>query len=215
MKPLRLPYLVAVAALALSACGIVPKKQPLTLFAPEMQVAADPAWPSVSWNLQVPRPHADELLDSPRIVVRPSPGELQVYKGAVWAQPAPDLLHSMVLRDFEDSGRIAGVSRRGAGLPGDYELLLDLRRFQSSYGDGATPRVEVQVSAKLVSIRTNAVVANRVFAHDAAAQATDVASVARAFDGALSAASHDVVGWTLIEGQRYEAAHPAAKAGKD
>ena len=215
MKPLRLAFLVAVAALALSACGLVPKKQPLTLFAPETQVGADPTWPSVSWSLQVPRPHADELLDSPRIVVRPSPGEVQVYKGAVWAQPAPDLLQSMVLRDFEDSGRIAGVSRRGAGLPGDYELLLDLRRFQSTYGDGATPRVEVRVSAKLVSTRTSAVVANRVFARDAIAPATDVASVARVFDGALAAVSHEIVGWALAEGQRHAAAHPEATAPQE
>ena len=109
-------------------------------YAPHARVTAEPGWPTVSWQLQVPRPHADELLDSPRIVVRPLPGELQVYKGAVWAQPAPDLLLDTVLRAFEDSPRIPGVARRGSGIAGDYELLLDLRRFESDYAGAATPR---------------------------------------------------------------------------
>ena len=37
---------------------------------------------------------------------------------------------------------------------------------------------------------------------------TAVGNVAQAFDSALSAAVADIVGWTLAEGQRYDAANP-------
>ena len=73
----------------LAGCGILPKKEPLSIYAPEARVQPDAAWPSVRWQLQVPRPHASELLDSPRIVVRPADGELQVYHGAIWAAARP------------------------------------------------------------------------------------------------------------------------------
>ena len=192
----------------LAGCSLIPEKEPLALYSPAAKVAPDPAWPSVQWQLQIPRPLAPELVDSPRIVVRPAPGELQVYKGAVWAEPAPDLVQDAVLHAFEDSGRIGGVARRGSGVAGDYELLLDLRRFDSDYAGSASPRAEVEITAKLVANRSNMVIANRTFRQTAQAGGTAVGSVAQAFDSALSAVVADIVGWTLVEGQRYDAANP-------
>lgn len=200
----------ALLASLLAGCGILPKKEPLALYAPEVHVAADPAWPTVSWQLQVPRPHADELLDSPRIVVRPLPGELQVYKGAVWAQPSPDLLQDTLVRAFEDSGRIAGVARRGSGISGDYELLLDLRRFESDYAGAASPTATIEVGAKLVATRSNSVVANRTFRQTNTAVSTDISAVTQALEQGLGAITSEIVGWTLVEGQRYDAAHSRA-----
>src|SRR5688572_30487211 len=199
---------LALLAASIAACGILPKKQPLALYAPEARVSVDPAWPTVSWQLQVPRPHADELVDSPRIVVRPLPGELQVYKGAIWAQPAPDLLQNTLLRAFEDSGRIPGVARRGSGIAGDYELLLDLRRFESDYAGGANPSAVIEVGAKLIAARSNSVIASRTFRQAGTSASTDITAVAHAFDQSLGAISGEIVGWTLVEGQRHAAQHP-------
>jgi len=198
---------IAALVVALAGCGILPKKEAIALYSPEARIQADPAWPTVDWQLQIPRPHAAELLDSPRIVVRPVPGELQVYKGAVWTQPAPDLLQDTLLRAFEESGRITGVARRGAGVTGDYELLLDLRRFDSDYAPG-TPAAVVEVGAQLVSARSNQVVASRAFRATAPASATDIGSVSRAFEQALGTLATEVVGWTLAEGERSQASGP-------
>jgi len=199
--------LIAALVFALAGCGILPKKEAIALYAPEARIQPDPAWPTVDWQLQVPRPHAAELLDSPRIVVRPVPGELQVYKGAVWTQPAPDLLQDTLLRAFEDSGRITGVARHGSGITGDYDLLLDLRRFDSDYAPGS-PAAVVEVGAKLVSARSNQVVASRAFRATAPASATGVGAVSRAFEQALGTLATELVGWTLVEGQRHQTAGP-------
>ena len=196
--------------LALAACSLLPEKMPLSLYAPAPTVAPQAGWPSVSWQLQVPRPLASELVDSPRIVVRPAPGELQVYKGAVWAEPAPDLVQDALVHAFEDSGRIGGVARRGSGIAGDYELLLDLRRFESDYAGGAMPRAEVEITAKLIANRSNTVVASRTFHQSASAGGTTVGAVAQAFETALGATLGEIVGWTLAEGQRHAAANPPA-----
>lgn len=202
----RAAALIAATAL-LAACSILPEKSPQSLFAPAPRIQADPSWPSVDWQLVVPRPNVPAMLDSARIVVRPPSGELQVYKSALWAQPTPDLVQNAIVHGFEDSGRVAGVARRGEGITGDYILQLDIRRFIADYAGNARPSATVAIGAKLIS--SNQVIAQRVFHQQVPAATTDVGSVAAAFEQALGAATTQIVGWTLAEGQRH-AAQPAS-----
>lgn len=192
----------AIAAIALAGCGILPKQETLALYRPEPTIAADAAWPQTNWQLQIARPYADDMHDSARILVRPRSGELQVYKGAAWTQPAPDIVLDTLLRAFADSGRLAGVARRGEGVNAQYELLLDLRRFESDYAGGATPSARIELGARLVHNADNRVVASRVFDVAAAADGTDIAQVNRAFERALGDAGAQVIGWALSEGHR-------------
>jgi cholesterol transport system auxiliary component len=196
------PLVLAAAMALLAACSIIPEKTPLSIYAPDPRIQADPAWPTVDWQLLVPRPNASALVDSPRIAVRPVPGELQVYKGAVWTQPAPEIVQDAVVHGFEDSGRIQGVARRGEGISGDYQLQLDIRRFDSDYGANGAPAATIEIGAKLVASDTNQVVASKLFRHTAPAAATDIGHVAAAFEQALGASTTAIVGWTLAEGQR-------------
>jgi cholesterol transport system auxiliary component len=196
------PTVLLFAMALLSGCSILPKQQSIALYAPQPQIEADAAWPSVDWQLQIPRPYADAALDSERILVRPQPGELQVYKGAAWAQTAPDLVHDVLLRAFADSGRLPGVARRGEGVTAKYELLLDLRRFESDYSDSDTPIVRIELGARLVHNADNRVAAAHVFATNIPANGTAIAQVNRAFEQALDDTTTQLIGWTLSEGLR-------------
>lgn len=198
--PLRLAALAAL--LALGGCGLLPKNEPIALYRPEPRVAIDTAWPKADWQLQISRPVADASSDSARILVRPRAGELQVYKGAAWTQPAPDIVHDVLMRAFIDSGRFAGVARRGEGVSPRYELLLDLRRFESDYADSSTPTVRIAIGARLVHNADNRIVASRVFEADVPAEGTDVPRINRAFEQGLGDVSAAMVGWVLAEGGR-------------
>src|SRR3546814_18855839 len=66
--------------------------------------------------------------------VRPTPDELQVYKGANWSRPPTLMLEDAVLRALEDSGHIGAVARQGSGIAGDYKLVMDVRRFEAEIG---------------------------------------------------------------------------------
>ena len=46
-------------------------------------------------------------------------------KVASWTQPAPDIVLDTLLRAFADSGRVAGVARRGEGVNAHYEAFSD------------------------------------------------------------------------------------------
>lgn len=188
------------AAASLGGCGILPKQETLAVYRPEPAIAVDAAWPQANWQLQIARPYADAMHDSARILVRPQPGELRVYKGAAWTQPAPDLVLDTLLRAFADSGKLNGVARRGEGVSAQYELLLDLRRFESDYDGGAKPSARIEIGARLVNNAGNRVVASRVFDVTVPTEGTDVVQVNRAFERAMSDVTAQLIGWTLKEG---------------
>jgi cholesterol transport system auxiliary component len=208
MRPLPFPSIARAVALtlllfAVAGCSVLggTQRDPVTLYSPQQSAQADPSWPQVGWQLAIARPSAARLVDSPRIAVRPVPGELQVYRGSAWAQPPTDMLEAGVLRVLEDSGKIAGVGRLASGMRSDYRLLMDVRRFEADYRGGAQPAATIEVSATLLDSRDQRIVARRTFERVQPAGATDVASVAHAFDQALASISAEIAGWTLAQGQ--------------
>jgi len=204
----RLAFLVLAATLA--GCSLVGKPgDPVTIYAPEAAATPDPSWPRVDWQLAIARPSAPRLLDSPRIGVRPVPGELQVYKGAVWVQPPTDMLEATVLRVLEDSGKIDAVGRVATGLRANYRLALDIRRFEADYRGGDRPAAVIEVVAKLMHNTDQRVVASQTFTQVQPSPATDIGSVAAAFDQALAEVGRQVAGWTLAAGQAHAASRPA------
>jgi cholesterol transport system auxiliary component len=152
--PRRFPGMrisLALPLLLVAGCSILGGKprEPTTLYAPDPRMQADPSWPGVDWQLSISRPEAARMTDSLRIAVRPSPDELQVYKGASWAKSPSDMVEDAVLRALEDSGKIPAVARQGSGIAADYKLVMDLRRFESVYAGSATPSATIEVNAKL------------------------------------------------------------------
>lgn len=205
MKRISLIKLLAPACLlALAGCSVLAggDRQSITIYAPQVRVQADPGWPQVSWQLAIAKPSAARLIDSPRINVRPTPGELEVYRGATWAQPATDILEDTLLRGFEDSGKIDAVARIATGIRSDYKLTTDLRRFESDYRGGEVPAATIELNAKLIHSLDQRVVAARTFVVAEPATSAEISSVAAAFETALNKTSSELIGWTLLSGQR-------------
>ena len=206
------PHLRALLALALivpiAGCNSLlgPKETP-TIYAPTPRVQADPAWPKVDWLLASERPSAARILDAARIAVRPTPGELQVYKGALWASAPGEMLEDGVLRALEDSGKIPAVARQGSGIGADYRLVMDIRHFEADYAGAATPSALVEVNAKLLHTIDQSVIGTRTIRQTVPADGTEVARVADAFGRALQATSREIAGWVLETGQAHERSH--------
>ena len=200
--------------LVLAGCSVLAggDRQSVTIYAPQVRVQADPAWPQVDWQLVLAKPSAARLVDSPRINVRPSPGELEVYRGATWSQPATDMLEDTLLRGFEDSGRIAAVARIATGIRSDYKLTTDLRRFEADYRGGDTPAATIELNAKLIHSVDQRVVAARTFVVAEPAASADIPTVARAFETALDKVATDLIGWTLLSGQHDATRQPAPRS---
>ena len=190
------------ALVLLAGCAAIggPKTE-VSIYSPQTGIQADPAWPTVDWQLTVGIPDTHALLDSQRIAVRPSPDRLQTYKGARWADTAPEMVQLALVEAFEDSGKIQAVSRWGGGR-GDFGLYTDLRAFETVY-EGGSPKVVVEIQARLVKHRGNGgLVAARRFRTEVTPGGADIEPVVAAFGDALSGIGADIVGWSLVEGQK-------------
>lgn len=190
---------------ALSACTSLlgGGKHNTSIYAPEMRAIDAQDWPQVRWQLALGRTTGARTADSQRIMVRPAPNELQVYKDAQWAKSPGDMLEDAVLHALEDSGRIASVSRQGSGIASDYRLLLDVRRFESDYAGAAVPSATIEVTAKLLHVGSQELAGTRTFLQRQQAASPGVPSVVDAFRQALEKTSSDIAGWTLHTGENH------------
>ena len=167
----------------------------------------------MDWSLALARSGEAQMEDGPRIVVSPVPGELQVYRGALWARTPAEMVQDAVLRTLEDSGKLPLVARQGSGLSADYRLLLEVRAFRAEYAGSALPAAVVEVNATLLHLRDQSVAGSRNFRQSQPATGVAVAEVADAFSQALAGLSHDVAGWSLQAGQAHAGQpHPSAPA---
>jgi cholesterol transport system auxiliary component len=190
--------------LLLSGCSILGSKTPATIYAPDPHVAADPSWPTVKWQLALAHPDAARMVDTLRIAVRPTPGELEVYQGASWAKTPSEQIEDTILRVLEDSQKIPAVARQGSGIAADYTLLIEVRRYEADYAGNPVPAATIEVNAKLLRATDQDVVASQTFLQAVPATGTGTAAVAQAFGTALGAISHDIAGWTLVTGNARE-----------
>jgi len=201
------------ALLSLVGCSILPEREPISVYEPVFaEPAAHPEWPQANWSLLVARPVASQQLDSERITVRPSPGALQVYKGAAWSDNAPDLMQSALLRRFQDAENILSVSRSGGGVRGQFQLLSDLRAFESVYAQPGQPQAVIELYVRLVRTSDGQVVAARGFREVEASSDDSLGSVVDAFSRSLNRLTDQVVGWALVSGNQFEAKSAAAKS---
>ena len=203
-RPHRIVLAAALLSVLAGCSSLLGPKDTPTIYAPEIATTADPAWPTVTWPLGTVRPTSARILDGTRIAVSPVPGELQVYKSAMWARTPPEMLEETVLRMLEDSGKIPSVARQGSGIGADYRLVMDIRHFESRYdAGGSTPAAVIEVNAKLLHVPDQSVAGSRTFRQSQPAGGTDVALVADAFGQALGTLSREVAGWTLATGNEH------------
>ena len=188
--------------IALTGCLSLGGDNKAVVYSPQVKIETRADWPAVAWSLVVNKPLASEALDSTGIAVRPTPGELQVYAGAQWADAAPDMLQTALVQGFEDSGKIASVGRQGSGLRGDFVLMVDMRQFESVYADPSRPpSAVIEVQAKLMVNPSSRVLAARTFRVTVPARDKEVPQVVDAFQGAMTDLVGQVAGWTLATGQ--------------
>lgn len=204
MKRLTRSLLIGATTLLLGACAaLTGKHATYTVYAPQLAPASFGTGKNkVEWQLQVEMPRASAALDSSRIAVMPRPGVLEVYPAVRWRDPAPALLRSLIVQAFDDSGRSAGVSAADSGLSADYSLAIELRDFQLEV-DGPTSKATLRYTAKLFHRNSNRIVATRSFDVSEPATGTDIESAITAFERALNESLHELVDWTLEQGNQH------------
>ena len=153
--------------------------------------------PKVDWQLTVAFPIADAALNTARIALRHSPISLEYYARANWVDTAPQMIQTLLVESYENTGKIVSIGRQSVTLRADYSLLTDLREFQAEYMGDGPPRVRVRLNAKLVRMPQRTILATETFEFIEAAASSDLETVVGAFDMALGKTLKRIVEWSL------------------
>jgi cholesterol transport system auxiliary component len=203
--PTGLGRLAAVIALALllPGCGGnllgLPEGPAPDIYTLTPKNTFDSDLPTVKWQLVVDQPTAAGGLDTDRIAVHPDPTEIKYYAGARWTDRAPDMVQTLMLESFENTGKIVAVGKQTIGLRSDFNLVSDLREFQAEYKPGSQiPSVRVQINVKIVKQPRQQIIASNNFERVVEAKSADIKDVVLAFDDALGKVLRRVVEWTLV-----------------
>ncbi|HVV92833.1 MAG TPA: ABC-type transport auxiliary lipoprotein family protein [Hyphomicrobiales bacterium] len=190
---MRLAVAAAVAAMAAGCALLVPAPTPVTydLMAP---TNVGPRSGSVRGVLVVPAPTALQILDSQRIVVRSSGGQITYIANSQWPDRLTSLVQSRIIEAFENAGQQRAVGRPSDRLEANYDLVSDIRTFDVVVG-GNGAAAEVSIAAKIVSDPGGRVVAARVFSATAPVRSVDGQGAAAGLQQALRAVLDDIVRW--------------------
>ena len=193
-SPVRSIAGVLALALLTGACAALGlgDKEPVPTFnlqAPQTPPRAG----GIRGQLVIPEPTAISALDSERIVVRPSAGQVATLGGAQWSDRLPKLLQARILETFENSGRLRAVGRPGDRLSADYQLLIDVRAFHLAVAPEAAG--EVEIAARIVADRSGRIVAGQVFRASTPAAGTDGAAAVTAIEASFRSVAVQLVRW--------------------
>lgn len=144
--------------------------------------------------LEVALPTATGALTSDRIVIKPTPLQIEALPDARWVNEATEHVQLLLVRSLAASGRFALVTSAGSGPSPDYELMTDLQAFQAEVTpDGG--RVVIQTTMTLLSGIDGSVLSSRSFSNSVAVTDVSAEPVVAAFDQAMTEQLEDVVSW--------------------
>ncbi len=198
MKMTRALAILAAAVSAAGCVSVLPDAGPAApryLLAPVAYEAR--AGEPVAFSLAVDDPLATRVYDTTKIALVRAPGRVEFYANGEWADRAPRLVQSALVRSFENSGRILGIGDRGSMIASDFVLQTDIRALHADYSGGA-PTAVFSVYARLTNSRGK-VIAGRLFEQRMAANADAVPEIAASFDKAVAASLGEIVDWSIGE----------------
>lgn len=158
---------------------------------------------TVDWQLVVETPIAPAGLSTTRIALQRDAVELEYYARANWTDLATEMVQTLIVESFENSGKIIAIGRESLGLRADYVLKLELREFQCEYIGSAAPKAHVRINAKLVQMPQRMIVGSESFEAAVGAGGDRIEDIVDSFDEALGKSLKRLVVWTLQTGQAH------------
>ena len=141
-------------------------------------------------QMVVADPIVPVVLDTQRILVTTNGDEPAGMDDAQWADSIPKLVQAKIIESFEKAG-YSRVGRPADGITADYQLLVEIRRFQVS---PSQQTATIALSIKMVG-EGGRIVDAKVIETSAHTSEMNAASVAAAVNEAFGKAMIELVRW--------------------
>lgn len=146
-----------------------------------------------AWLLVVPEPTTLMGFNTDKILLQPAQGESVPLANARWGDNLPVLFQAKVIQSFENAGYARSISRTREGVSGDYQLLVDIRRFHISTASESA--AEIEFVAKILD-RDGKIVNASTFQGNAPVKGTDAQAYVSAFDEVFAKLMSELLVWT-------------------
>ena len=197
-------------AATLAGCALPGGGEPSQLYTLTPKSTFDTSLPKVEWQLVIERPIASASLNSQRIALQRTPVTLDYFARANWTDTAPQLVQTLLIESFENTGKIRAVTRESTQLRADYVLQTELREFQAEYDQpGGGPLVRVRLNGKLIQMPQRLIIGTETVERTVRADKADIENVVLAFDEALGKVMKRIVEWALVAPGRTSRPGPA------
>jgi phospholipid/cholesterol/gamma-HCH transport system substrate-binding protein len=160
-----------------------------------------------SWLLVIPEPTTLMGFNTDKILLQPASGESTDLPNAKWSDNLPVLFQEKAIQSFENAGYAKSVSRTREGITGDYQLLVDIRRFHVS--TASDPVADIAFVAKVLD-KDGKIIGAREFQATAPAKGTDAQAYVAALDEAFGKLLSELLVWTTETISSAPAAPPVA-----
>ncbi len=143
-------------------------------------------------TLVIPEPTAVAMLETQRFLISPT-SEIPGFTDVMWADSIPKLLQARLLESFENYDIAHAPLRSMDGVQADYQLLIDVRRFQIT--TEPEPIVDIGLSARILD-KDGKVVASRLFRETEKLDKMEPPVAVTAFNNAFGRIAEELISWT-------------------
>ncbi len=147
-----------------------------------------------NWLLIVPEPTTLMGFNTDKILLQPASGESVPLDNARWGDNLPVLFQAKVIQSFENAGYAKEVTRTRENVTGNFQLLIDIRRFHVSTSGEAD--ADIDFVAKLLD-QDGKILEAREFSGTAPASGSDAKAYVSAFNEALGKLLKGLVDWSI------------------
>ncbi|GGD91309.1 ABC transporter [Aureimonas endophytica] len=183
-------------AAVLGGCAALGKSTPPDTYEISAPAPRVPASSRQRVQLLVPDPTAIKTLDSTSIVVKPTPFTIEALQNSQWSDRLPRIVQLRMVQAFETTGRVGAVGVPGQGLAIDYQVIMEIRRFEIDAGAGRNTAT-IEIAVKLLNDRNGTVRASRTFSERSPVTGSGNPAFVAALDRAFDKVAGDIVTWTL------------------
>jgi uncharacterized lipoprotein YmbA len=170
-------------AMLLAACGSTPKERYYTLSFAEPPEAVTP----LAITVAIATVTLPDAVDRTPMVVRTGPNQVDIDDFNRWAEPLKSAIPRAIAGNLaRELGNARVTSGRHASANADYRVAIDVRRFESSFNEGATLEAAWTVTGKAGSPFAGTTVARE------AAPSADYAGIAAAHSRALDRLAREI-----------------------
>lgn len=146
-----------------------------------------------SAQIVLPEPDILGAVFNDEIIVNTADGKRDTTFEGKWPDTLSRVLQARMIQSFENANVLKILARQPDGDPADYQVLLDLRRFDATKGTAAS--ANIAFSAKIID-SAGKIVAAKLFDVGVPIAATDEAGIAASLNQVFDKAVSEFVVWT-------------------